>query len=240
MAVVELLTAVKHTQKARRALEAMKWAIQSAGDTVIETTSYQGCGDWLMLWGVGAAAHNQARNAQRAAGKKSLLLDMGYTNRGETWRFSIDDDHPHRLFDATPEDRAPIAEMKDWYSPNGHIIIAALGLKSKKYLGLHHWERTTFKRLKQEFPKRRIFIKEKKDETPFENLLFGASLVVARHSNCCIDAAIHNIPFRCTDGAAYWLKDMRDRERFLRKLSCWQSTPDQAKDAWDFIRRISK
>lgn len=238
--VVELLTAVHHTQKARRALEAMKWAIQSAGDTLIETNSYQGCGDWLMLWGVGAAAHNQARNVHVAKGKHALLLDMGYTNRAETWRFSIDHDHPHRLFDATPEDRAPVAALRDWYAPNGHIIIAALGLKSKKYLGLPHWERTTFKRLKQEFPKRRIVIKEKKDPTPFENLLFGASLVVARHSNCCIDAAVHNIPFRCDDGAAYWLKDLKDRERFLRKLAYWQTDIEGASEAWRFIKLMAR
>lgn len=218
----------------------MTYAIRSSGDSVIETTKYQGCGDWLMVWGVGAAAHNQARNAQRAAGKRSLLLDMGYTNRADTWRFSIDDDHPHRLFDSTPANRKAVAELRDSYDPSGHIVIVGMGLKSKRYLGLAHWERTTFKRLKAEFPGRRIVIKEKKDPTPFENVLQGAALVVARHSNCCIDAAIHNIPFRCEDGAAFWLKDLRYREIFLRKLAYWQTNPLEAIQAWQFIKQMGR
>lgn len=237
---VELLTAVLHTSKAWRALSAMKTAIQAAGDTVVETDSYQGNSDWLMLWGVGARAHHDARNAHRAKGKRVLLLDMGYTNRESSWRFSIDDDHPHRLFDATPEDLPMIGGLKNAFDPNGHIVIVGMGVKSKRYLGIRDWERKAYKELKAEFPGRRIVIKEKTDKTPFEHFLNGAFLVIARHSNCCVDAAIHNVPFRCIDGAAYWLKDLRDRETFLRKLAHWQSTPEQAKSAWDFIQRISK
>lgn len=240
MATVELLTAVLHTSKAWRALSSMKLAIQAAGDTVVETDSYQGNSDWLMLWGVGARAHNEARNAQRAKGKRTLLLDLGYTRRDESWRMSIDDDHPHRWFDKTPDDLPIIAGLNDSYSPSGHIIVVGVGAKSKRYLGLRDWERTTYRKLKAEFPGRRIIVKEKTDKTPFEDLLFGASLVVARHSNCCVDAAIHNVPFRCVDGAAYWLKDLADRETFLRKLAHWQSTKETADQAWTFIKQIAR
>lgn len=236
---VEILTAVLHTSKAWRALSVMKEAIRNSGDSIIETDEYQGNSDWLVLWGVGARAHNEARNKQRAKGKRALLLDMGYTNRESTFRMSIDDDHPHRWLDKTPDDRPPVAALKDTYSESGHIVIAGIGAKSKRYLGLKDWERSTYAKFKKEFPGRRIVIKEKTDKTPIEDVLQGASLVVARHSNCCVDAAIHNIPFRCSDGAAFWLKDLRDRELLLRKIAYWQTNADGAMNAWRFIKEIA-
>lgn len=236
---VELLTAVHHTGKARHALKHMHMAIQACGDIVTPTTTYRGQSDWLVCWGIGAAPHNAARHIQNHRGH-TLMLDMGYTRREDTWRFSIDYDHPHRLFDQTPDDKPPIAELKDTFNPAGHIIIAALGVKSRRYLKLEGWENAKYKALKKEFPGRRIIVKEKKDPTPFESLLSGASLVVARHSNCCIDAAIHNVPFRCEDGAALWLKDLADRELFLRKLARWQTNSDGAKEAWTFAKQMAQ
>lgn len=237
MASVELLKGIKHSGKALRILKWMEKAVTDDGDTLTVTTSYKGQSDWLILYGVGATPHDKARQAQRERGH-SFLLDLGYTNRQENYRVSIDDDHPHRLLDKTPSDRLFDVELKDTHDPRGHIVVVGMGIKSKRYLGLDNWEERQMAKLRKEFPLRRIILKEKKDPTPFDSLLQGAALVVARHSNCCVDAAIHNVPFRCEDGAAYWLKDLRDRELFLRKLAYWQCNTQTASNAWRFAKWV--
>jgi hypothetical protein len=77
-----------------------------------------------------------------------------------------------------------------------------------------------------------------------EQLLCGASLIVCRHSNVAIDGAIAGVPFECEDGAAAWLKPQpytrENRLRFLCRLSWWQWRPDEAGEAWAFIRGILK
>lgn len=236
MATVELLKGIAHTGKANRILKFMERAIVDAGDSITLSKQYQGKSDWLVLYGVGAAPHHQAREAQRSRGH-SLLLDLGYTDREWTYRFSVDDDHPHRLMDKTPDAGNPISKLKDSFNEAGPIILVGMGKKSKRYLG-DGWEAHQMSLLRKEFPDRKIVLKRKDDPTPFESLLQGASLVVARHSNCCVDAAIHNIPFRCEDGAAYWLKDLRDREIFLRKLSYWQCTTNEVDRAWKFAKWV--
>lgn len=236
---VEFLSGIHHFSRARGALAAMRDAVMADGDEVKETTHYEGKSEWLVMWGVGAPPHAAARNNHRRKGGKVLLLDIGYSDREECWRFSLNDDHPHRLLDMTPNDREPIHELKDVHDPAGTVIIAGMGAKSKRYLRIANWETNKLRALKKEFPSRKIIVKEKKDKTPFEDFLVGASLVVGRHSNCCVDAAAHNIPFRCEDGAAYWLKDLRDREVFLRKLAYWQCNAEGSQQAWKFIKWVA-
>lgn len=105
--------------------------------------------------------------------------------------------------------------------------------------------------LRQRFPGRKIIYRPKPNsppvklncpmeaKMPIEKLLEGASLVVSRHSNVCVDGVIANVPFEAEDGAAMWLRgkpwSIENRIAFLRKLSWWQWQVKEAKEAWDFL-----
>jgi hypothetical protein len=215
----------------------------------IQTRSYQGFGDWLILYGVGAPEHHAARLKHRAKGGNVLIWDLGYTNRSEAFRMSINQDHPHKWLDRTPADRSLGVTLRDVHNPEGHIILVGMGRKSRAYLGDRHWESRALAKLKRT-GKKIIFRPKGRDSTQlncktdrtskFDDLLVGASLVFARHSNCCVDAIISNVPFKCQDGAALWLKDLSQRELFLSKLAYWQWKPSEAKQAWEFAQEIVK
>src|SRR5690606_31042250 len=99
------------------------------------------------------------------------------------------------------------------------------------------------------FPGRKVIFRPKRrddmklpcktdGETPIAELLRGSSLVVCRHSNVAVDAAIAGVPFECEDGAAAWLQarpyTAENRLDFLRRLAHWQYRPDEADRAWAF------
>ena len=142
----------------------------------------------------------------------------------------------------------PLREHAD---PAGPIILVGLGTKSRTYLNDEDWESRTLARLEQRFPNRRILHRpkpghgytklhcERDTTTPIAELLRGASLVVCRHSNVAVDAAIDGVPFECEDGAAAWLtgKPFTPEQRldFLRRLAWWQWRVTEAPLAWAFI-----
>lgn len=226
-------------------LEALAKVIPDA----IQTRAYQGFADWLILYGVGAPEHHAARLKHLANGGNVLIWDLGYTDRTHAFRMSINEDHPHKWLDRTPEDRELGVTLRDVHDPKGPIILVGMGRKSRAYLNDRDWEKRALAKLQKTGrpiifrPKGRdkTVLKCKTDRhTQFNDLLVGASLVYARHSNCCIDAIISNVPFKCQDGAALWLKDLSERETFLRKLAYWQWKPSQAKQAWEFAQEIVK
>src|ERR1700757_4340421 len=82
------------------------------------------------------------------------------------------------------------------------------------------WERKALARIRAEYPDAPIIYRPKREDgtslpgtrcipgpTAIETVLKGASLVVCRHSNVAIDAAIAGIPVVCEDGAAAALYD---------------------------------
>lgn len=248
MATVEFLYVKRPNMRAMRMLDALWSAVELAGDVPKKTTWYLGKSDWLIFQGSGFPEHNQARNLQRKRGH-TFHTDLGYTNREENMmRVCVDDDHPHKWFYKT-EQRPSNIQLRNTFKEDGPIILVGLGTKSRKYLRAFDWEKQKFKQLKAEFPDRQIIYRPKGDDfsnfpcktdslTPFSELVDGASLVVARHSNCCIDAMLANVPFSCEDGAAMAFDG--DRQKFVNKLSRWQYTPDRASEAWAFAKEIVK
>lgn len=239
-------------------LRALAIAMEESGDTVSRTTAYAGAAQVLVVFGIGADAHNAARNAHLDNGGRVLHFDLGYFGIRKHWlRMSIDHDHPQHLLDMTPADPVRwdahhLALRKD-ARDNGPILLVGLGRKSRQYLGLPNWERDTLRRIRAEFPRRQVIYRPKghdgidlriptDPDTPIAELLRGASLVVCRHSNVAVDAAIAGVPFQAENGAATWLQGREytaaNRLDFLRRLSHWQYNPTEATQAWAFAKRI--
>lgn len=243
-------------------LKALASAARAAGDQVKETARFEGRSDWLVLFGVGAAVNDRARKAQLARGRRVLLWDLGYVDRKKAvghLRMSIDTDHPQDWLEKTEGLRDRWARLdvplREDANPAGPVLLIGLGRKSRAYLRLPNWERDMLARLEKRFAGRQIIFRPKgKDitqlpcatdrETPMEQLLRGASLVVCRHSNAAVDATIAGVPFEAQDGAAMWLQRREftpaNRLEFLQRLACWQWRADQAAEAWAFVKRITE
>lgn len=241
-------------------LAAICAAARADGDTVKETKAFEGKSDWLVLFGVGAAVNNAARNIQLARGGRVLMWDLGYVDRKKVvghLRMSIDTDHPPQWFDATPQDgsrwKRLDVPLRDDANPAGPILLIGLGRKSRIYLNAPNWERKAYGSLTARFPGRRIVFRPKgSDQTrlpcetdasrPIADLLRGASLVVCRHSNVAVDAAIAGVPFEAEHGAALWLQQRdftpANRLEFLQRLAWWQWRSTEAAQAWAFAKQV--
>lgn len=246
---IEVLKTKELSVKATAILDAMTEAMLEDGHQVTRTNRYIGISDLLMMYGVGHSPHDQARKEQVAQGKRALLWDLGYfglPTRTAYMRMSLDADHPPALLDSIAPDPsrwdAHGIELREDFDPRGPVILAGLGRKSRAYLGLKHYERDKLAELKARFPRHRIILKQKEDETPITTVLKGASLLVCRHSNCSVDAAIAGIPIETENGAAAWLKGKpytpEVRLDFLRRLAWLQWRPDEAAEAWKFIKGV--
>jgi len=256
---VEVLRGRRTSSTAEPMLKALAQAAREAGDTVTETHYFQGGSELLVLFGVGAAVHDQARRAQIKRGGRALIWDLGYFGRKKQTgylRVSIDHDHPQHLLDATPSDPSRWAAqgiaLREDADPNGVIMLVGLGAKSRKYLHAADWEQRTLSRLRERFPAHEVLHRPKPNhdfqklhcerdvDTPIDVLLRRCSLVVCRHSNVAVDAAIAGVPFETEDGAASWLARRaftpENRLDFLRRLAWWQWQATEAAAAWSFLK----
>lgn len=209
-----------------------------------------------MAYGLGHPVRRPWTQAHVRAGGRLIGWDLGYWNRGEAMRLTLDDDHPHRWIKPEPPARfdAEGIELREDADPAGPIVLVGLGIKQRRMKGLpgRFWEEAALARLRDEFPGRRVLYRPKRPESPLagcrtadgeiDDVLRGASLVVTAHSNVSVDACIAGVPVRCEDGAALAL--YRDnpapsraaRLDFLRSLAWWQWKPSEAAQAWAFIR----
>lgn len=225
-------------------------------------SQYQGGAPWLALYGVGATDRSRARDAQVASGGYALCWDLGYFGRTKVTgylRVSINHHHPQAWLSRTepkPERwEAHGIELREDYSPAGPIVLVGVGPKSHKFLGTQGWELSKLKELRARFPGRRIVYRPKPgspgaaldcetDNRPkIEDVLKGAALVVCRHSNVAVDAAIAGVPIECEDGAAIWLQGKpytrETRLDFLRRLSWWQWCPSEAVQFLGFLKELT-
>lgn len=261
MASVEILRAHRLSLSAEPMLKALAAAARAAGDQVKETARFEGRSDWLVLFGIGAAVNDQARKAQLARGGRVLMWDLGYVDRTKVvghLRMSIDTDHPQGWLEKTQAPPARWARLgvalREDADQAGPVLLIGLGRKSRAYLRLPYWERDVLAGLQKRFPGREIIFRPKgKDrthlpcmtdrDTPIEQLLRGAALVVCRHSNTAVDATIAGVPFEAQDGAAMWLQRREftpaSRLEFLQRLAWWQWRADEAAQAWAFAKQVA-
>lgn len=256
---VEVLKTEPCSASAHAMLAAMEMAARDAGDEVRVSSHYAGGSDFLVLYGVGHPANDWARQKQIKAGGRVLMWDLGYfgPRRLDGWlRMSIDSDHPQAFLDRTPDDsgrwNAHGIQLREDADPDGPIVVIGLGRKSRQYLKARSWEHVAVERIRAQHPGRRIVLRPKGEQfksikgveidrrEAIGDVLRGASLVVARHSNCCVDAAIAGVPFECEDGAAMWLYSRpftRDnRLDFLQRLAWWQWKTTEAAQALQFAK----
>jgi hypothetical protein len=252
---VQVLRARKASHTGEALLLAVEQAVRAAGDEIVTDRP-----EVLILYGVGAAVNDQARREQLARGGRVLHFDLGYFGRQKLTgyvRMCLDRDHPQHLLDATPNDPERWAahgiKLREDAKANGPIVLVGLGRKSRIYLGAPNWERDKLKEIRSRLYGREVIFRPKRAAdislpirsdavTPITALLRGASLVVCRHSNVAVDAAIAGVPFEAEDGAAMWLQarefTRENRLDFLRRLAHWQYRPDEAGEAWAFAKRM--
>lgn len=188
------------------------------------------------------------------------MWDLGYWDRDESMRVSIDSIHPSEAQLAmAPEGARRDFILREESEPDGPILLIGIGRKSDTMLGLRplEWEQRKRSELKARFPGRRIFWRPKGKffvelsgtkaayGMPIEAAMSGCSLVVCRHSNVAIDACIAGVPVECEDGAAHALyrhgsnPSRQERAEFLRRLSWWNWRPSEAAETWNWIHRMT-
>lgn len=242
-------------------LRAMIEAAPDAGINCIVTEQYQGNSRLLMSYGLGHLGRRVHTDAHVKCGGRLIGWDLGYWDRDQSMRCTIDRDHVHSIPEMPGERWASAGiELRDDGNKNGPIVLVGIGKKSRDQFGLagQEWELRALKAVRKTHPKRKIVYRPKKGEEtlagcvsvygPIEEVLCGASLVVCRHSNVAVDACIAGVPVVCEDGAAASLysqdianPDVPSREQrlcFLQNLAWWQYRPDEAFVAWQFLLKV--
>lgn len=211
----------------------------------------------LIAYGTGRPDMANIVAEHLASGHPALCWDVGYW--GKTFRCAWNGQHPKTLPKGSPErwDARGVSLRND-YDPAGPIVLVGLGPKSR-HMG-PNWERDTLQRIREAYPDRRVIYRPKprRDfvplpvetdwESPIEDVLRGASLVVTRHSNVGIDACIAGIPCVAELGAPALLygSDLAsprvpteaERLDFLRRLAWlnWEDEEAMGDQLWPWIR----
>lgn len=240
-------------------LKAMHKAAHSAGVRARYVAKFTGNAELIMTWGMGHIGRRKDLNQQIAKGGHVVGWDLGYFSRDTYLRVTIDGDHPANVCNM-PGDRfaAHNLRLTDTYNPDGHILLIGMGIKSRAQFGYIGpvFELTTLYKLQRDYPERKILYKPKKTD-PSElkckaapaniiDALDGCALVVSRHSNVSLDAALCGVPAVCDDGigASLYGSDVRNptiatkaqREQLLYNAAYWQYKSTEASQAWEWIK----
>ena len=216
--------------------------------------SYVGDCELLMTYGIGHPIRRPWWFQHIRNGGHSIGWDLGYWNREEMMRVTIDADHPHRLIRPEASERfdASGIALREDANPDGPAIVIGL---TRKALRAHNmttlgWEQEAVNRVRAMGKVAKLRLKRPTDPRLYgveqatgeiEDVLRTASLVVCRHSNVAVDACIAGVPVICEDGASLALYEKNstpsrdERLGFLRSLAHWQYKPSEAKDAWTFL-----
>lgn len=243
--------------------------VATAPMTTVKRLTYVGDCELLLSYGLGHPGRRPWIDAHVASGRHLIGFDVGYWNKGSKvvdrpMRLTLDQDHPQRWLVEMPAARFDSAgiELRNDYRADGPIVLVGLGPKTN--VGLKQatltWERQAFTKIRAAYPTTQIIYRPKRNDDgtsmpdtrkmagmPIEVVLKGTSLVVCRHSNVGVDAAIAGIPVVCEDGvaAALYNNDLKNPVRptyeqrldFLRKVAWFQWQPTESKDCWAFILR---
>jgi hypothetical protein len=240
--------------KATRMLRELIAAAPVGSTEVAQYTGQRRC---LMLYGAGSPARLPLVRRHLKMGGRVAMWDLGYWDRPEGLRLSIDAMHPTPAqLAATPAVGRRGFELREDANPAGPVLLVGLGPKSVYAYGLGRpleWETAKLADLRQRFPGRQVVWRPKGDRAvplqdlplrhamPIDEALRGCSLVVCRHSNVAVDACIAGVPVECDDGAAAALyrgnpaPKREQRQDFLSRLSWWNWTRFEAADAWSWI-----
>lgn len=226
------------------------------------TKKYTGRRKVLVLYGPGRPWRTEVINIHRNRGGHVACWDLGYWDRSKALRLSFNGYHPapHQLdYMSEPRYPEPIHVLREDANPEGPILLVGLGEKACVLYGLQplEWETRAFKDIRKRFPKREVHWRPKGRRVQLhhtttisygdtiEDALKGKSLVVCRHSNVAVDAAVAGVPVECSDGAAVALygntstPSPEARALFLRKLEWWNWRFDEAPSCWKWLREVA-
>ena len=246
---------------ARRGIRMLKALAAHAPAGSKVTTHYEGRHRLLIMYGVGLPRRFIDMRRHVEIGGHVACWDMGYWDRDESMRMSIDSMHPTaaQLALAPAGECRRLFELREDADPNGPILLCGLGKKSAHMYGLQplQWERKALRALRDTYPNRVIRWRPKGQQYSLlpstvmwqhgtiEEAMRGCSLVVCRHSNVAIDACIAGVPVQCVDGAALALYSQtqtptrEQRAEFLRQVGFWNWSPAEAPQAWDWMKRVA-
>lgn len=228
---------------------------------VIVSKSYRGSKRLLVVYGVGRPDRFEIRRRHLAAGGRVAMWDLGYWNRHESLRLSVDSLHPTAAQLAmAPDDSRPHPKvLREDANPAGPVVLVGVGRKTSVMLGVAPmaWEAARLAEINTRFPGRKVLWRPKGSKfdllpgaalrhgMPIEDVLRGASLVVCRHSNVAIDACIAGVPAECEDGAARavftdGMPSRAARLQFLGRLGWWNWAPAEARGAWKWMREVTR
>lgn len=236
------------------------------GIELVETRTYTGRSDWLLLWGPGAPERAAVIAQHVESGRHAIAFDLAYWQRDRKVRVSIDAAHPgawvmRRAWSPSRFQADGIA-VEDRWSPTGPVIVAGLGRKARVQYGtdvVAAWEVDQIARARQLWPDRPVVFRRKQQDAPvpagvtlapdgpIDRVLEGASLLVTWHSNVAVDAIRVGIPVVCRDGAAAAVSpsglspehrplDPTIRAQFLANLAWFQWAPEEAPAMWTWLR----
>lgn len=255
---VEVWRALPETGRAKGAVEQFMYALRPSGFDCVQTDTYRGETEWLLVWGPGNPERRDTIRKHVAVGGHAIALDLAYWNRSEKVRISIDAPHPQRWVMSQPcsasrwqADPAPVA---DRWNPQGPVIVAGIGRKAQAQYGdaVGRWEARMTQACATRWPGRMIQYRPKPlvPDPKIDEGITGASLVITWHSNVAVDAIRMGIPAICVDGAAAAVcqdglgvddprpLDAAVRNRFLHNLAWFQWKPSEAVQAWAFLREV--
>lgn len=245
--------------KATRMVRAM---LAEAPPKTVACSRYIGRRRGLMLYGPGSPEKLPMVRRHLKAGGRVAMWDMGYWERRDAMRLSIDGLHPtaEQLALAPPGPGRRSFDLREDADSAGPILLVGLGPKSVFAYGLGHlhaWERAKVADLRLRYPGREIVWRPKgrqplplmdlplRHGMPIEDALRGCSLVVCKHSNVAVDACVAGVPVECEGGAALALygetpaPTREQRAELLRRLSWWEWSRFETEAAWRWIKRVT-
>jgi hypothetical protein len=247
----EILIDAPMAQRGKRMLQAIA---DVTGGKV--TRHYYGRKPWLVMYGVGLDQRQRILRYHLKHGGRVAVWDLGYWDREQSMRLSINGQHPtSAMLAASPAEPRRVFELREDADPSGPILLCGMGDKSATSLGLPvgEWERKALKHLKATYPSAPIWWRPKgrvpralpgahlAHGTPIEDALRGCSMIYCAHSNVAVDACIAGVPVICSGGAAAALyadnpaPSAEQRREFLARLSWWNWAPSEAAQAVQFI-----
>lgn len=195
--------------------------------------------------------------------ENTVIFDCGYFRRerglrgGMHFRVSINEYHPTKLPAAKAARWNKLnLELKNYYDPNGHALLAGRGRKTRIKSGTSKpdWEIEAIKKIKAAYPGKKIIYRPKKmprESLPgttsdsfssIEDLCRGCALVYAHSSNVANEAILYGVPAFAEGGPAADVctgQPMTEAERldFLHRLAWWQWSVDEVRrgDIWPWL-----
>lgn len=221
-------------------------------------------GDREVLFIYGASHYVERLETMRAhmlKGGTVIAWDKGYWQRENSLRFSVNALHPtSALLDCAPYTVRRLITLREDFNPDGPIVLIGHEVRGESWYSSKdgEWERKALEMIKDRWPHKEVHYRPR--NIPFlelpdtilridggiEDVLRGAAMVVCRHSNVGVDAAIAGIPVMCEEGAASVLYadgpyvSTEQRREFLQKLGWFNWAIPEARQAWRFIGRLLK